>query len=220
MKVTAADTSDGGRRTRPAADPATATLLLLLRCGLVATAVSVDGNSLPAVAATAGPSMAARPPPRTTSSSMAAAAVVPWHLNKTTERVDVCVMNACEAYVRMRDDLTNAVRPINEKLHGGGGGRGMADDRGSVLEARLQRLDRRLRSVEQPGKCQCSIRDHKLIELVLSCSMLLHWYRFKGFLPFSKSADRKSPWYGKRSICFFEVQIDNLLSTIQVNRYD
>jgi len=69
-------------------------------------------------------------------------------------RVDVCALNACEAYVRMRDDLANAVRPINEKLRGGedGGRGGVAGDRGALLEARLQRLDRRLRSVEQPGE--------------------------------------------------------------------
>lgn len=68
-------------------------------------------------------------------------------------RVDVCALNACEAYVRMRDDLANAVRPINDKLRGEDGGRGgVAGDRGALLEARLQRLDRRLRSVEQPGE--------------------------------------------------------------------
>jgi len=70
-------------------------------------------------------------------------------------RVDVCALNACEAYVRMRDDLANAVRPINDKLRGDGGGDGLggvAGDRGAQLEARLQRLDRRLRSVEQPGE--------------------------------------------------------------------
>lgn len=70
------------------------------------------------------------------------------------ERVDVCSLNACEAYVRMRDDLANAVWPINEKLRGGGGGggNGAAGDANARLEARLQRLDRRLRSVEQPGE--------------------------------------------------------------------
>ncbi|VVC25191.1 Hypothetical protein CINCED_3A020790 [Cinara cedri] len=76
------------------------------------------------------------------------------HDNWTAERVDVCTLNACEAYVRMRDDLANAVWPINEKLRGGGGG-GDGDgdgDRGELLEAKLQRLDRRLRSVEQPGE--------------------------------------------------------------------
>jgi len=70
-------------------------------------------------------------------------------------RVDVCALNACEAYVRMRDDLANAVRPINDKLRGdgeGGGQGGVAGNRGAVLGARLQRLDRRLRSVEQPGE--------------------------------------------------------------------
>lgn len=69
-------------------------------------------------------------------------------------RVDVCALNACEAYVRMRDDLANAVRPINDKLRGGEDGvwGGVAGDRGALLEARLQRLDRRLRSVEQPGR--------------------------------------------------------------------
>lgn len=70
-------------------------------------------------------------------------------------RVDVCALNACEAYVRMRDDLANAVRPINDKLRGdgeGGGRGGVAGDKGALLEARLQRLDRRLRSVEQPGE--------------------------------------------------------------------
>lgn len=68
-------------------------------------------------------------------------------------RVDVCALNACEAYVRMRDDLANAVRPINDRLRGEDGGRGgVAGDRGALLEARLQRLDRRLRSVEQPGE--------------------------------------------------------------------
>lgn len=68
-------------------------------------------------------------------------------------RVDVCALNACEAYVRMRDDLANAVRPINEKLRGEDGGQGgVSGDRGALLEDRLQRLDRRLRSVEQPGE--------------------------------------------------------------------
>lgn len=74
-----------------------------------------------------------------------------WN-NKTTlavQRVDVCALNACEAYVRMRDDLANAVRPINDRLRGDGGAVG---DRSGALEDRLQRLDRRLRSVEQPGK--------------------------------------------------------------------
>jgi hypothetical protein len=96
---------------------------------------------------------------------------VPWHVNRTAEHVDVCVLNACEAYVRMRDDLANAVRPINEKLHGGGAeGGGVAEDRGSVLEARLQRLDRRLRSVEQPGEYR----------FLLPRSMSLQRYRIEG----------------------------------------
>ncbi|CAH1725610.1 unnamed protein product [Aphis gossypii] len=94
-------------------------------------------------------------------------------------RVDVCALNACEAYVRMRDDLANAVRPINDKLSGEDGGRGgVAGDRGALLEARLQRLDRRLRSVEQPvwtitsgvsrwkrcnyGPCKCRTETHSV----------------------------------------------------------
>lgn len=116
------------RTTGPAA--VAASILLLSRCGLVSCGtIAAHGTRA--------------------SSSPPSAAAVPRHANETTaaERVDVCALNACEAYVRMRDDLADAVRPINEKLHGG-----MADDRGSVLEARLQRLDRRLRSVEQPGE--------------------------------------------------------------------
>lgn len=66
------------------------------------------------------------------------------------EPVDVCSLNACEAYVRMRDDLADAVWPINDKLRGAGSG--AAGDASAQLEARLQRLDRRLRSVEQPGE--------------------------------------------------------------------
>lgn len=80
----------------------------------------------------------------------------PW-INRTAaiavQRVDVCALNACEAYVRMRDDLASAVRPINDRLRGDGSdGGGGADKTGGALEDRLQRLDRRLRSVEQPGE--------------------------------------------------------------------
>lgn len=54
----------------------------------------------------------------------------------------------------MRDDLADAMRPIREKLRVGSDDSdnvvGVRDD---VLEVRLQRLDRRLRSVEQPGEC-------------------------------------------------------------------
>lgn len=101
------------------------------------------------------PSMAARPPPPPPPLRPAG---FPWYnandANKTAERVDVCALNACEAYVRMRDDLATAVRPINDKLRGedGGGFGGMSLDKGALLEIRLQRLDRRLQSVEQPGE--------------------------------------------------------------------
>lgn len=91
-----------------------------------------------------------RPPKPPVPSSVSA----PWNDGKPAVRVDVCALNACEAYVRMRDDLADAVRPIKEKLHGGNGGgdSGGGGDRSELLETRLQRLDRRLRSVEQPGE--------------------------------------------------------------------
>lgn len=116
---------------------------------------------------TISPSVSVVRPPPPSKSSMAARtppppllrpAGFPWYnandANKTAERVDVCALNACEAYVRMRDDLADAVRPINDKLRGedDGGLGGVSLDRGTLLEARLQRLDRRLQSVEQPGE--------------------------------------------------------------------
>lgn len=110
------------------------TVVSMIRCG---RSVSINGTTTLSKSA-----MIMRP-----AQSLSLAT---WNDNNTIERVDVCVLNACEAYVRMRDDLANVVRPINEKLHrseaDGGGG-----NRGAQLEARLQRLDRRLRSVEQPG---------------------------------------------------------------------
>lgn len=130
--------SGGRRQRRRSAVETSLALAALLR---VVHAISINGTVPAAIAAT---SSLATSPSRSPHRP-------PWDGNKTAERVDVCVLNACEAYVRMRDDLANAVRPINDKLRGGDGS-GSAVDRGAMLEARLQRLDRRLRSVEQPGE--------------------------------------------------------------------
>lgn len=126
-----------------------ATILTLVSLLLFSAALCRCGSSVPVKDSTTSIARTlTTPPPVVTSSS-----VMPWN-NKTAVRVDVCVLNACEAYVRMRDDLANAVRPINEKLHGDGtgGSSGLIGDKNALLEARLQRLDRRLRSVEQPGE--------------------------------------------------------------------
>lgn len=140
----------------------TALTLLQLSVALFHCTLSVSVKS-PVVSSTTtstSSSIAARPPsppllrPAFSSSPSSAAAVL-RNSNKTIVRVDVCALNACEAYVRMRDDLANAVRPINEKLrsdNGVVGDSGVVGDKATLLEARLQRLDRRLRSVEQPGE--------------------------------------------------------------------
>lgn len=119
--------------------------VLVLRCAGPAAANNDTGPTAVNVAVDTPPSRT--PPPRPPP--------LPW-INRTAaiavQRVDVCALNACEAYVRMRDDLASAVRPINDRLRGDGSDGGGADKTGGALEDRLQRLDRRLRSVEQPGE--------------------------------------------------------------------
>lgn len=179
---------DGRQRSRcgpTAASSSSLVLLLLLtlfgapfRCG---TSVPVDGGTTSVTRTSPLTTSTPRPPPPTTPQPTpstvtrtppppsSSSATMPWN-DKKAVRVDVCALNACEAYVRMRDDLANAVRPINEKLRGdgvggGGGGGGVTGDKSAVLEARLQRLDRRLRSVEQPGECKWLARVHASIGL-------------------------------------------------------
>lgn len=120
----------------------------LFRCGL-----SVSIKSSASSSYSTSLSIATQPPELPMVQSMFPSsslhAVSRNNNNQIAVRVDVCALNACEAYVKMRDDLANTVRPINEKLRGDGA---VIGDKGALLEARLQRLDRRLRSVEQPGE--------------------------------------------------------------------